>query len=201
MRRVRGRRLGLAALLVPVGTVAAIAVTGGVLVHSSVDNTFAAATVELTDDDGGAALFAAGDPDVTDMLPGQTATRCIGVVLASDATVGTPRVALHATGTLEGSTLADGIAVTVERGTVTGERTAANPCGDSFDPRVAVFDGTLTELVTVHGVDDPGADTGPWTNDPAGDEHVFRVTVQVTDTAVPGATVGPVELRWSSTTG
>lgn len=123
------------------------------------------ASVPLTDDDGGAALFATGS-----MVPGTApAQRCLTVSYAGEPSVGT--IYLAATG-VSGS-LQGHLQLKVERGT-----------GGSFDDctgftaSATVFDGTLADLKNA-GSDVPETSTG-W--NPATDEsRTFRFSVKVQD--------------------
>ena len=133
------------------------------------------ASVALTDDDGDQALFAA-----TELVPGRPVSRCLEVRYAGAAGPGDVHlVAEDVTGTL-----ADQLAVRVERGTGGGFASCAGFSGST------VFDGLLTGL----GDDaDVGVSTG-WVP-AARDNRTYRITVEVPAGTVPGRTAGAT-FRW-----
>ncbi len=124
------------------------------------------ASVQLTDDDGGAALFAAGD-----LVPGATVTRCIQVRYTGPAALAEVRLLAA---DLAGP-LAPNLSVAVSAGTGGGFASCAGFTG------TAVYSGGLSALAA--GTPEaPGVPAG-WS--PVGDgSRTYRITVQV----LPGAT-------------
>ena len=128
------------------------------------------ASVALTDDDRGAALFA-----VRDLVPGRAVSRCITVDYAGTVGAGTVRLAaVSLTGPL-----ADQLTVTVQVGTGGSFASCAGFTG------TAVYSGPLAGLAAGTG-DSVGVDTG-WA--PAGvGSRTYRITVTLLDSnALQGA--------------
>lgn len=128
---------------------------------------FAAGSVQLTDDDYGSSLFA-----VQDMVPDRPERDCIvvsydGNVLPVDVTL-----ASEADGAL-----ADLLDVTVER----GDGGAFHDC-TGFAPEATVFHGTLSELAAGDPVD-------AFTVEDAPAAQTFRFSFTLTDVPDGGATV------------
>lgn len=114
------------------------------------DVSFAAGSVQLTDDDAGSSLFA-----VQDMVPDRPERDCIVVSYEGNVLP----VAVTLSSEAEGD-LADLLDVRVQR----GEGGAFHDC-TGFTPQATVFDGTLSELAAGEGVealtlsDSPAAQT------------------------------------------
>ncbi len=140
-------------------------------------NAFSTGTVILSDDDTGTAMF-----NVTNMVPGDTATACIAVTYSG--TVADPSaVKLYSGGYTDSGTLADYLNVTVEEGT-----------GGSFaDCSGFVSGATIVSGTTVAGFDTSYTDyaSGAGTWDPAStpESRTYRVTVEL-DAATPNAQQG-----------
>lgn len=203
--KARLPRVLTAALVLTAGGTAALAWSERTTIHSSAGNSFTAATVVLTDDDRGTALFHPADGEAAAMVPGQQIVRCVAVVLATDATAGRQDVVFYASGSGERAEagLSDSLELTVERGSASGTKTPETPCGESYEPDPAgpVFRGTLATFLSAHGSSDTGAPTGEWRHVPNGDEHVFRISVGLADDATtPGASVSAVTFFWKSVT-
>ena len=135
--------------------------------EAGADVSFAAGSVQLTDDDFGSSLFA-----VQDMVPDRPERDCIvvsyeGNVLPVDVTLASEA---------EGD-LADLLGVQVER----GEGGAFHDC-TGFTPEATVFDGTLSELAAGDPVDAFVVEDSP-------DAQTFRFTFTLTDLPDGGATV------------
>jgi hypothetical protein len=90
--------------------------------HNS-GNNWETGTISLTDDDGGAAMFAAAN-----LTPGQTASRCI-VVTANTSVAGTVRMYINS---LAAGGLENNITVGVQEGA--GSSFAADPTCNNFVP-------------------------------------------------------------------
>lgn len=133
------------------------------------DNTgssFSAGSVELVDDDAGAALFT-----VTDMTPGQSAAACITVTYAG--TLDAPgEVRLYSGGYTGSVPLADALRLTVEEGT--GGQFGA--C-DGFAGTTIVDGTTLDGFATTSSSHATGA--GDWTPSDTAQQRTYRVTVEL----------------------
>ena len=189
-----GRRLRSAGLPVAV-TLAALALI--VIFASAPDGSAPVpagrvlAVIELTDDDGDAALFDKDDARIPDsdrsMRPGRTVQRCLTVTRTGPAATGT--VYFRATGV--SGDLAPYLQVTVEQGT----GGAFGDCA-GFAATQVVFDGTLAMLDTADPAG-PGPDlisTG-WT--PAGEEQrTFRLSVAVQDRSAAQGRLAAGTFQW-----
>jgi hypothetical protein len=135
------------------------------------------ASIPLTDDDGGQALFAA-----TELGPGRPVTRCLEISYAGTTAPGD--VHLLAEGV--SGALAGRLDVRVERGTGGGFASCTGFAGSQ------VFHGPLTDLTDgAAGVD--GISTG-WVP-AATDRRTYRITVDVSGGAAPGQT-SAATFRW-----
>lgn len=146
---------------------------GGALVHGGTDaaftstttnpgSTWAAATVVLTDDDAGAALFPLG----ADLVPGSSATRCLEV---SYAGTGAATVRMYASALTDTASLAQWITVDVDLGT--GSTTGLDDCtGFVSGGPTQRWSGTLASLGR-------SWDAGilPWAA-PASPHRVYKIT-------------------------
>ena len=104
-------------------------------------NTFAAGTIDITDDDAGTAMFT-----LTGMLPGSTATRCINV-----SNVGTsPFANVALSGAVGGTGLATALTVVVDRGTGAGGG-ATFSCTGFASVTANIVTGALSAFPTVGG--------------------------------------------------
>jgi len=129
-----------------VGAAGALLAMSGVVVHTSsaafkattsnAGNNWAAGTVELSDDDGGAALFA--EPN---LVPDRTGTKCI-VVTYTGSTAAKVRLSAKITG---GHDLGQYLDLTVSRGTG-GDRS----CTGFQEVEADVYAGTLAGMATAH---------------------------------------------------
>jgi predicted ribosomally synthesized peptide with SipW-like signal peptide len=130
-------------------------------------NTFAAGTIDITDDDGGTAMFT-----LSGMLPGQTATRCINV-----SNVGTsPFANVALSGAVGGTGLATSLTVVVDRGTgATGG--AAFSCTGFTLVTANIVTGALSAFPTSAA---PVNDATGWT---PGAVKSYRFTVTLPSTA------------------
>lgn len=130
-------------------------------------NTFAAGTVQLTDNDGGSALF-----EVTEMFPGQTETACIEVTYSGSLD---SEVRLFGAATA-GDGLEAFLDLTIERGD--------GDCS-SFGSTTAVWDngsdGDLGVFVATAGDFASGVDNWQPTGGGADDTVPYRVTVTLQD--------------------
>jgi hypothetical protein len=163
-------------------------------------NSFAAGSVQLGDNDSGAAMFS-----VSGMNPGDSYTKCIAVTYSGSLPAG---VRLYATG---GSGLGAYLTMTVERGTTSPDPPTfgtGDGCG-TFTPDAAtyaaangvMFSGTLAGFATAYpnyagGLLDPTSGSpASWTS---GQRHVYRIvlTLQSND-AAQGLSCSPT-LTWEA---
>lgn len=181
-RRRAGLIVGGAAALSALGVTAIVftATNAAFTATTSNDgNSFEAATITLTDDDGGSAMFA-----VTDMLPGDTVTDCIEVTYTG-APVGAQLDGLNLYGTVAG-TLANDLNVTVERSAAGGSCAA-------FASAATVFASTLDTLGTDYATGSAGL-----TPSASGEVVAYRFTVEL-DAATPSSEQGAtasVDFTW-----
>ena len=113
MRRSTSLRLAAsaAALSVIVGAGAYGTYSAFTDTTDNTGNTFAAGTIDITDDDAGTSMFT-----LSGMLPGSTATRCINVSNAGTS----PFANVALSGAVGGTGLATSLQVVVDRGTGAG---------------------------------------------------------------------------------
>ena len=113
-------------------------------------NTFAAGTIDITDDDAGNAMFTVGA-----MKPGDSVTRCINVSNAGSL----PFSNVALSGTVGGTGLATALQVVVDRGTgATGGATSS--CTNFAQVTAGIVSGALSAFPTTGA---PVNDTPGWT--------------------------------------
>lgn len=165
---------------------------------ASTGNTVASGSVQLVDDDAGAALF-----DVSAMGPGQVETRCIEVTYSGSMTPAVP-VTLYG-GYLDGpdanpvadSTLAPYLDTTVRMGTAGSTCAAFTPAVNLFTAtapvastgRLDVFAGTYTSFAT--GIDTTWTPVGG-----ANETRAFQVSLTVVDDNAAQAKVAEPTFTW-----
>ena len=175
----------LIALLVVTSSRAAI-----VAQNDNTSNQVTAASVDLTDNDSGTAMFA----NVTGLMPGQTVDRCIDVTYTG--TVDPLAVRLYASGTPTG-TLAPYLDLTIDVApdTTDGFRDCTNfPSTGTTN----VYTGTLSAFATAHGTYAAGAST--W--DPAGspETRTFRFRISVQDNSAAEGLTSTFGFSWETRT-
>lgn len=163
-RQKRGRKLLLTLLIVGViGSIAGIGTFSAFSDTTSNDNnSFAAGTVYITDDDAGAALYS-----VTNQAPLDSVTNCINVTY-----LGTLDADVHFYASLSGGALEPYVDVLVEEGT---GATAFGDC-TGFTPAGTVYTGTLAGMPTSWA--SGPATGGTWAQN---DTHSYRFTVTLQD--------------------
>jgi hypothetical protein len=141
------------------------------------DNSVAAASVNLADNDSGSAVMS-----LTGVRPGDAASSsCVNVTYTGDAP---SKVRLY--GTVGGTGLAPFLVTTITRGTFSGTPAAGSCTGFTADAS-ALWTGTLDQLPT-SAATAITTDTESWTN---AEKHGYRVTVSLpsgTDSAAQGKT-------------
>ena len=140
------------------------------------DNTLSAGTVDLTDDDSGSAAFT-----ITNMVPGDSVTRCILVTYQGSIPNPGP-VRLYSGGFTDSGTLGSHLNVTVEEG-------AGGDFSDcaGFAPSATIELATLTQFNIDHTNHSNGA--GTWNPSSTPESRTYRITVQLSSSA-PNAQQG-----------
>lgn len=140
-------------------------------------NSFATASVTVSDNDAGTALFA-----VSGLGPNDTGTRCILVTYSG--TVTAAGVRLYATG-LTGTGLGSYLTLVVEEGTGTASTGLSGSC-TGFAATGTLSSGTVAAFASAHTQFSDGL--GSWTPAPGG-TRAYRITYTVqNDTAAQGLT-------------
>jgi hypothetical protein len=191
----RKEKLFLSLLLVgALGSMATFGVLGAFTsTTSNPNNSFAAGTVTIGDNDANSSLYT-----VSAAKPGDTVTRCIRVTytgsLGSDVRIYTPSTI---------GALGQYVDLTIQPGTMPVGTSFPNCTGFTADSGGALFTGTLqsfgsTRNTYANGVADyPGAGTVWATND----DVVYQVTAQLQASApdtAQGATTGNHTITWEA---
>jgi hypothetical protein len=143
-------------------------------------SSWAAGTVQISDDDAGTAMF-----NVSGLSAGATGTRCIQVAYTGTLAA---EVRLHASGT---GALAPYLTLAVERGS--GATTGS--CA-GFVPAGTVFSGTLDDLITNHSDYSAGVDSWSVPTPPA--SRSYRVTYTLASTAAAQGKAADAVLTWEA---
>jgi hypothetical protein len=150
----------------------------------------ASGTVALSDDDLGSALFA-----VSNMAPGDTATRCITVTYGGSITDTGP-VRLYSGGYTDSAALGSHLNLTIEEGSAAsfGDCSGFEPDGTLFSGVLAAFDGTHSSYAT---------GTGSWQPASTFESKSYRITLQLdggTPNSQQGASVTGLTFVWEVST-
>lgn len=137
--------------------------------------------VELTDDDGGLALF-----DLRALAPGQAAENCITVTYRG--TIFDLEVGMRVRG---GGALAPHLLTKVEMGSGGGYGSC-----DGFRAGRTIYDGTLAELQALHGPSTRALPTFVARQTP--DSRTFRITFEMTDTVDAQGLEASADILWSA---
>jgi hypothetical protein len=191
-RSLIGLALQLAAAALSFILVALLVVTSSraafVAQNDNVSNQVTAASVDLTDNDSGTAMFA----DVTGLMPGTDVDRCIDVTYTG--TVDPTPVLVYSNGAPTG-TLAPYLNLTIDIGADTADpfRTCTG-----FVSSATVYTGTLSDFATAHA----GYATGVSTWDPAGspETRTFRFRLSVQDDAAAEGLTSTFGFSWETRT-
>lgn len=178
--------------LLVVGLLGGVAVVGTLSAFSSTttnaDNSFAAGTVALADNDSGSVLYS-----VANQKPGVDTVRCIELTYSGSLDAD---VKLYTTSSVNAS--AQYINLTIEKGT---SDTAVFPNCGTFTSEATVFSGTLAGFAAANNsyadgiLAFPGAQTA-WGQD---DTLVYRFTLSVQDdNAAQGASSGLHTFTWEA---
>ena len=143
-------------------------------------NSWAAGTVEISDDDAGTAMF-----ELDGLSAGATGAMCIAVAYTGTLDA---QVRLYATGS---GALAPYLDLTVEQGTGGGTGDCA-----SFTPAGTVFTGTLDQLVTSHGDYASGVDAWNVPTPPA--DRTYRFTYTLASTAAAQGEAADAVFTWEA---
>jgi len=130
-------------------------------------NSFASGDVLISDDDSGSAMFS-----LSDMAPGDSATKCINVQYDGSITPADIESYVSA-GDLAGTGLGDYLNLTVELGTGGTFADCAGFAGASF------YSGTLDGFAG--NFTDFASGTGSWTAAATGDDRTYRFTFDLQD--------------------
>lgn len=153
-------------------------------------NAWSAGAIALSDDDSGAAMFAADD-----LQPGSTGVNCIAVT--SDGSL-SPDIRLYADNAAQAQDLDAYLQLDIVQGTGGGYGSC-----DDFVPATAdatVFSGTLAGLAST--AVDHASGLGPWASVGGGEERVFKVSYTLSADApntVQGGSAG-LDLVWEGRT-
>jgi predicted ribosomally synthesized peptide with SipW-like signal peptide len=170
VNRTRGRVLTVLAIVLGIVLSGAVVLTASRAAFSDTtsnsNNSFTTGTVDLIDDDSESAAFT-----VTNMVPGQTVTRCI-LVTYQGTIVNTGPVRLYSGGLTDSGTLGSHLNLTVEEGTGGNFSSCTG-----FTASATIESATLTQFNTDHTNYTNGA--GTW--DPSGtpESRTYRITVQL----------------------
>lgn len=148
-------------------------------------NAWSTGTVNLTDDDQGAAMFTVGGDDL--LSGGQSLTRCINVTYSGTLTADRA-VRLYATAT---GALAPYLNLTV----VEGADAAQGSCS-GFTPTSTLYTGTVAGFAAMHDTFAHGASDWAITTAPETRSYQFTVTVQNTVGAM--AKSGGATFTWEA---
>lgn len=135
-------------------------------------NSVAAASLNLTDNDGGTALLS-----LSSAKPGDSVTACQNITYTGGADA---LVRLY--GTAGGTGLASYLTLTVTRGTFTGTPAAGSCTGFTPDSGGTVYSGTLSAFPASTG--SAIVDTPTWTS---GDKHGYKLTLTLPSNASSAA--------------
>lgn len=191
-RSLNGLALQLAAVALSFILIALLVVTSSraafVAQNDNVTNQVTAASVDLTDNDSGTAMFA----DVTGLMPGTNVDRCIDVTYTGTVDPTAVLVYIDAAPT---GTLAPYVNLTIDIGADT-----ADPFGSctGFTPSGTVYTGTLSGFATAHAAYATGVST--W--DPVGspETRTFRFRLSVQDNAAAEGLTSTFGFSWETRT-
>ncbi|MGI9610448.1 MAG: hypothetical protein ACR2NL_09180 [Acidimicrobiia bacterium] len=152
-------------------------------------NSVGAATVTLTDDDSGSAMYS-----ITDMLPGQTEVRCILVSYGGTAADPAP-VKLYSGGYTDSGNFADYVNVTIEEGTgaISGD------CSGFVLENAIESGGNLAAFDVAHN--DYATGAGVWDPATTPETKAYRITLELdslTPDAEQGEAVSDLVFTWET---
>jgi hypothetical protein len=159
--------------------------------NDNLANQVTAATVDLTDEDAGSAMFSS-----TGLMPGTNLTRCIEVTYSG--TVDPVPVKLYAAGTPTG-TLAPYLDLTVDVAAANDDAFGSCTNFGAVGGSAPVYTGTLGAFATSYPDYANGAST---TWDPAltGEARTFRFTISVQDTTAAEGQTTTFGFSWETRT-
>lgn len=189
------KRTKITRSLAVVGVVSSLAALGVFAAFSGTTenpgNSVTAGTVEISDNDGGTALYS-----MSNAAPGDTTTRCIQVTYSGTLPAD---VALYTTSTID--TLGAEVTLDIDAGTQT--TFAADCTGFTADATSgALFDGSLASFAATHNsyatglTDYPGDSATEWVTS---DTVVYRVAATLdADATLEGETTGTHSFTWEA---
>ena len=194
-RSVNSRVFQLAAFALTFILVALLVVTSSraafVAQNDNLANTVTAATVDLTDDDTGSALF-----NSVGLVPGTTVTRCIEVTYSG--TVGPLPVLLYATAAPTGA-LAPYLNLSVDVAAANADTFGSCTNFGAVGGSTNVYTGTLGGFATSHAGYATGRATS-WDPTGSGQGRTFRFTISVQDNASAEGQTTTFGFSWETRT-
>ena len=151
-------------------------------------NTFTAATIDLSDDDSGAAAFA-----VSGQLPGDTGQRCFQLTYGGNAPA---TVKLFVDATTYGGALGPYLDVTIQEGS--GSSFSEAPECSTFISSSTIYSGTLAALAAGHT--DFATGVGTFAPATAGVTRAYRISYLMRDDNGGQGTAASVDFVWEART-
>jgi hypothetical protein len=151
---------------------------------SNPSSAFASASVALTDDDAGSAMF-----NASGMVPGDTATGCIVVTYSGTALP----VPVHLYGTAGGTGLAPYLDLDVE----IGSGGAFGSCA-GFTPASTLYSGTLSGFASSYT--DYASGLATWSPSATPEARTFRFTVTLQDDDLAQGKTASAAFTWEAAT-
>lgn len=180
-------RLGASLVLLLIMGLLVVQATRAAFSDTTTNTTSSFATVDLVDDDSGSAMFS-----ITNMVPGQTAAKCI--VVTYNGTLGDPAaVKLFCGGDTDTGTLGSHLNITVEEGTGGSFLSCAG-----FTTENTILNAvTLSTFTSAHNNYPTGV--GVWDPSATPESKTYKVTVQLDSTTpnvVQGKSVSDLVFIW-----
>jgi hypothetical protein len=180
-------RLGASLLLLLIVGLLVVQASRAAFSDTTTDTASSFSTVDLVDDDSGSAMFS-----ITNMVPGQTVTKCI--VVTYHGTLADPAaVKLYSGGDTDTGTLGSHLNVTVEE----GSGGSFSSCTGFTKEKTILNAVTLSTFNTTHNNYSIGA--GVWDPSATPESKTYKVTVQLDSTtpnAEQGKTVSALVFVW-----
>lgn len=175
--------VGCVGLVAGAGTFAAFSATS-----SNAGNTFAAGTVELSDNDAGTSLYG-----VTNRVPGNSVTTCIRVTYSGSLAAG---VKLYSQSSVD--TVDQYLDLTVEKGSMPAGTPFPNCTG--FGSESTIFSGTLNGFKSsnVSYASGIAANPGSQTSWNQSDTLVYRFTVTLQNTLAAQGLTSTTAFTWEA---
>jgi predicted ribosomally synthesized peptide with SipW-like signal peptide len=175
--------VGCVGLVAGAGTFAAFSATS-----ANSGNTFAAGTVEISDNDAGSSMYS-----VTNRIPGNSVATCIRVTYSGSLAANVKLYSLSSVDTVD-----QYLNLTVEKGSMPTGTTFPNCTG--FSSESTIFSGTVNGLKTSNGsyatgiAANPGAQSG-WNQS---DTLVYRFTVTLQNSLAAQGLTSTTAFTWEA---